>query len=135
MTPLRSFQEVVRTVTVGYPIPFVLCALIAFSMFCFSAALLRQDSLAWALFGIGCLPAVVGCGILVFAVVRRPELLRSERFGLINRYLDALSDSDMTDIMRDRLGKVINGFAEEPGPRRAENYAEGSQDDEENSSG
>ncbi len=58
-------------------------------------------------------------GLAGYAVLRKPELLRSERYSLLHRYIDVLDNSDMDAATQERLGKMISGFAEEPRPKKA----------------
>lgn len=123
MAAPRTFREVVRTVTVSYPVPFVVACLVAAGLICFGLAATARDSLAWIIAGTGAITLLSACGMAAYAVLRRPDLLRSERFSLLNRYFDALSDSDIDKEVRDRIGRVIEGFAE-PGPKKQLGRAE-----------
>jgi hypothetical protein len=53
-----------------------------------------------------------------YALVWKPELLRSESHSLLTRYFDVLEDSEMDAKTRERLSNVILGSAEELLPKR-----------------
>ena len=82
-----TFREIVRTVTVSYPIPFLFACLIAVLLFCFVGAAVVPAPLAWVFAATGVVSFLVAVGIAIFAVLRRPELLRSERHSLVSRVL------------------------------------------------
>ena len=85
----KIFQEVVRTVTVSYPIPFMLACLLGFALGCFGlAAVAANPVISGIILGTGCLSALAGAVSAGYAVLRKPELLRSERFNLMSRYMD-----------------------------------------------
>jgi hypothetical protein len=109
----RSFREAVRTVTVSYPVPFILAASLAFALTCLAGAVISSGGLRWLLAGVGTLAALNAMFLASYAVLWKPDLLRSERHSLLNRYLDVLEDSDTSKSTRDRFGRVIIGYAEE----------------------
>jgi hypothetical protein len=89
-------------------------------LFCFGgAAALREGPLAWLFAAVGAISFAVAAGIAIFAIWRRPELLRSERHSLISRYIDLLDDGDMDQSSRDAVGRMIDSFSEEPVPKSA----------------
>lgn len=118
LTP-GAMREVVRTVTVSYPVPFMLAALLTFALGCFGLAAAVHSGIAWLFGSIGGLASLMAFGFAGYAVLRKPELLRSERYSLLQRYIDVLDNSDMDAAAQERLGKLISGFAEEPRPKRA----------------
>jgi len=121
-----AFREIVRTVTVSYPIPFMFACLIAVLLFCFSGAAFVRESLVWVFAATGVASFLVAVGLAIFAIMRRPDLLRSERYSLVSRYIDMLDDGDMDQATRDAMARTIDGFTEEsvrknalPGSTRA----------------
>ena len=143
----RSFREIVRTVTVSYPIPFLFALLIAPSavlangvvqggvlsyllrnqgigtgrqslLFCFTGAAVLQGPKSWVFAATGIVSFLVAVGIAIYAVMRKPDLLRSERYSLVNRYIDLLEDGDMDQTTRDAAAKTIDGYMEESVPKR-----------------
>lgn len=59
----------------------------------------------------GCVAGLTGIGLVVYAVLLRPELLRSERHSLAERYLDWANDPYLDDATREAAGKVILGLS------------------------
>jgi hypothetical protein len=114
----RSFREIVRTVTVSYPIPFLFALLIAVLLFCFTGAAVLQGPKSWVFAATGIVSFLVAVGIAIYAVMRKPDLLRSERYSLVNRYIDLLEDGDMDQTTRDAAAKTIDGYMEESVPKR-----------------
>lgn len=112
----RLFQEVTRTVTVSYPVPFILACLLACGLGCFGvAATLGSQFLAGLIYVAGLIAMLAGIGFTGYALLRRPDLLRSERFNLMNRYIDVRGD-DRTDTGLDR---TMLTYLEEDLPKRA----------------
>jgi hypothetical protein len=100
--------------------------LIAVLLFCFGAAALVREPMAWVFAATGVASFTVAVGVAIFAIVRRPDLLRSERYSLVSRYIDILDDGDMDQATRDAMAKTIDSFTEVsvrknalPGPARA----------------
>jgi len=79
-------------------------------MFCFGLASAISNPLSWLFAGIGSLSAISGIGLAGFSVLRRPELLRSERHTLMTRYFDLLGDSDMPDGQRRSAGQLMSRY-------------------------
>ena len=82
MFETSGFREVVRSVNVSYPIPFLATVLLAFALACLGASLAAIGALRWALAGIGCFAALSAIGLVGYATLRKPELLRSEEWTL-----------------------------------------------------
>jgi hypothetical protein len=120
-----SFREATRTVTVSYPIPFLVATLLAFGLGCFGGALAAWGPLRWVFVGIGAFTALIAIGLAVYAVLHKPDLLRSERYSLFNRYFDMLGDAEMDQAARDAAGKTILGFIEPAVPKHARNDRSG----------
>jgi hypothetical protein len=73
----RGFREVVRTVTVSYPISFQIAALLTFTLGCFGGALVASDALRWLFAGVGASTPFAAIGFAGYAMLRKPDLLRS----------------------------------------------------------
>jgi hypothetical protein len=86
--------------------------LIAVLLFCFSGAALVRAPLAWIFAATGITSFITAVGVAIFAIVWRPDLLRSERYSLVSRYIDMLDDGDMDQATRDAVAKTIDGFSE-----------------------
>jgi hypothetical protein len=76
-------------------------------------ALAAGDMLRWLLAGTGAVAALSAVGLAAYAVLYKPELLRSERYTLVSRYFDMLGDVEMNQSARDAAGRTILSFAEE----------------------
>lgn len=87
-----SFREVLKTVHVSYPIPFVFACLLAFGLFGFSGAFFSSGWLQVVLAGFGGLSSCIAFLIILYGVFLRPNLLRSERFEIAMRGFDILGD-------------------------------------------
>jgi len=107
----RIFTEATKTASVSYPIPFILVTLLAFCLCCFGGAAFVSGVLLWVLIVAGCVTGLTGVALIVYAVFRRPELLRSERHSLAERYLDWANDPYLDDATRETAGKVILGLS------------------------
>ena len=119
MQESRAFTEVVRTVTVSYPIPFILACLLAFALGCMGlAAATASPIAAVVMLATGCLAALAGVGFAGYALLRRPDLLRSERFNVLNRYIDLIGD-DRNRAEQPSLDRVVLSYLEEAVPKKA----------------
>jgi threonine/homoserine efflux transporter RhtA len=116
---VTAFREIVRTVTVAYPIPFMFASLLAVLLFCFSGAAFVRESLVWVFAATGVASFTVAVGLAIFAIVRRPDLLRSERYSLVNRYIDVVGDDEMNRIDTTALDRTMLAFLEEDVPKKA----------------
>lgn len=113
-----ELRGIVRTIRIEYPVPYLTVILAVFSL----ASLGLSTTTPWptsaASAAIGAMAGLGAVGLPIYAALFRRELLRSEKFSLAVRYIDALEDNEMDPDARERLGKVIDGFAEPPVPRR-----------------
>ena len=120
MTDPRTFREIVRTVTVSYPIPFLVALLVAAGLIAFGMSAATGNRVAWLTGGAGLLMIAAACAIAIYAVLRRPDLLRSERHSLMTRAMDVLLDKDVSEGVRTRAGTLLDGLAAQPDiPKRA----------------
>ena len=114
----RSFREAIRTATVTYPVPFFVGVLLLFALLCFGGGLTVLGMLRWLLAGTAIVASASAIAAFGYALIRRPELLRSESHALLTRYFDVLGDRDMDAATRERVGNTILGVAEPRMPRR-----------------
>lgn len=114
-----GFREAIRTATVSYPIPFMFSVLLAFALACFGLATISSDALRWVLAVTAALCTLSAVLMGVYAIVFREGLLRSERHSLVQRYIEALGDSDMDPAARNALGRTILDFTDEKTPKKA----------------
>ena len=98
-----ALQRVVRSVTVSYPIPFFVAALLVFAILCFGGALTASLALRWVLMTVGTISFLVVVFLIVYGTVCERSLLRSERHDLASRALAMMSDSDMDKATRGRV--------------------------------
>jgi len=114
---IRAFHEVVRTVTVSYPIPFMMTCLLAFALGCIGFAMTTATPwIAAVLIVTACLIALAAVAFGGYALLRRPDLLRSERFNLLNRYIDVVGDHEVN---RAGLDRTMLAFLDEDVPKKA----------------
>lgn len=99
----RAFREVVRSVTVSYPVPFMFAAMLAFALACLGGALAAGGAFRWLLAAIGSIFAAAALFVVLYAMLRAPRLLRSERFELAHRVLDLIGDNEVDPVIRKGL--------------------------------
>ena len=114
-----SFREAIRTVSVSYPIPFLFATLLAFAVCCMGGAVAATDVLRWLFAGVSVIAALIAFALAIYAVLHKPELLRSEHYTLVSRYFDMLGDVEMPQSARDAAGRTILGVAEENTAKKA----------------
>jgi hypothetical protein len=74
--------------------------------------------LASIVVGLGATSALLAFVISGYAVLRRPELLRSERHTMAQSYLEWLRAGDQDESVRQSASKVILSLAEPAVPKR-----------------
>ena len=114
----KTFGEVTRTVSVTYPVPFLVAILMAAALGCFAGALATTDMLRWLIAGTGAVVALIALGIAVYAVICRPELLRSEQYNVINRYIDLVGDDRDRHTELSALDRTMLAFLDEAVPKK-----------------
>ncbi|MCX7383157.1 MAG: hypothetical protein NT133_17495 [Alphaproteobacteria bacterium] len=102
-----GFREAIKTADVSHPIPFLFVVLLAFAVSCFGVAVLAGDLLRWVVAGAGVIAMTSAIGMAIFAMIARPELLRSERHSLVTRAIDILGDSDMDPVTVESVERMV----------------------------
>lgn len=100
----RAFREAVRTVTVSYPIPFLAASAMTGGVVVLGLYAATQ---LWPLALAGTLSVVSAIALAAYAVIWKPELLRSERHTLQQRLLDIIGDGDLNPEARMTIGKAL----------------------------
>ena len=113
----RLFQHAIRSATVTYPIPFVFSMLVLFAVACFSGTLLAADWLRilFAVSGVTSMGSAIG--LVAYAMIRRPEMLRSERHVLHMTMAQMIGDKEMDPVLRDRLSHAVLDADDRPRPK------------------
>ena len=62
--------------------------------------------------------ALIALGIAVYAVICRPELLRSEQYNVINRYIDLVGDDRDRHTELSALDRTMLAFLDEAVPKK-----------------
>ncbi len=112
-----TFREAIRTTTVSYPVPFIFGLLLLFSLLCFGGGFAADGGLRWLLAGTASVSALTAFISWGYALLRKPELLRSERHALLVRYFEALGNKDMDPKTRERVSNAILAAAEQLVPK------------------
>ena len=98
----------IRTVTVFYPVPSTLMALLTFALGCFGLAVAVHGGIAWLLGSAGGLASLMAFGFAGYAMLHKPGLLRSEHHSAPCRYLHVGDDSDMdADQFQDEIANLV----------------------------
>jgi hypothetical protein len=105
-----GFREVVRTVTVHYPVPFVLALLSAFALACFGLAAIMASPLNVIAGLVGAFSGAGMVGLSAYVFLLRPELLRSEKHSLVSRAFDIFLDPETSNIAREQTGRVVDAL-------------------------
>jgi hypothetical protein len=110
----RIFHEAIRSATVTYPIPFVFGVLLLFALFCLSGSLVITEWLRVLLAALGAGSAVSAVALVAYAIIFRPEMLRSEQHVLSMRMAQMIGDKDMDPALRERLGHLVIDAEDRP---------------------
>ena len=88
-------------------------------LFCFTGAAVLQGPKSWVFAATGIVSFLVAVGVAIYAVVWKPDLLRSERYSLASRYIDLVGDSEMSITDRAALDRTMLAFLDEDVPKQA----------------
>jgi len=114
----RAFREAIRTVDVSYPIPYLVSVVLAFglALLAFACALGGALRICLVLAALAC--AAYALALIAFTVLRKPELLRSERHTQISRLIEVVSDRDTAPDARGAARDAIRFLSETKGLKR-----------------
>jgi hypothetical protein len=95
MLPWRGIREITRSASgsAPVPVPFAFAACLAFAGFCLRSGQSADGLMRWIFVGFAVVAVAGGLGLFIFAALRRPELLRSERHVLTQRLFQFAEDS------------------------------------------
>ena len=113
----RLFQQAIRSATVTYPVPFIFGILLLFAVICFGGSILTSDWLRILLGIMGAGSGVSAIAIVVYAIMCKPELLRSEHHVQSMTIAQIIGDKDMDPAVRDHLSRTITYHADHLGPK------------------
>ena len=100
-------MRLVRSVTVSNPVPFMAVCLLVFAFGCFAlVATMPHDLFAVAILLGGFISLVAGVTSALYGLFRHPDLMRSERFHVMNRFLDLHGD-DRVPLHHTRLSETM----------------------------
>lgn len=89
----------------------MMTCLLAFALGCIGFATTTATPwIAVVLMAIAGLNALAAVSFAGYALLRRPDLLRSERFNLLNRYIDVVGDHEAN---RTGLDRTVLAFLDE----------------------
>ena len=126
-----GFREIARSASITYPVPYAFALCLAFTLATLGGAVWASSPLRWVLVGFGATSMLYGLVIHTFAVLRKPELLRSERYQTVQRVIGFVEDSDRGPetielgrlMLDDRPMKKVS-----PSPERRQERTEHEQD-------
>jgi hypothetical protein len=104
---LHTAREVISGRQISYPVPYILVILCVLCLACLIVAAHSADATQTIALVLACSAFVTAIAILVFAVVFRPELLRSERHEQTMRLIDIVGDPEMDQADRAKLGTAL----------------------------
>ncbi len=109
MSDPGNFREIVRTVRIEYPIPYVAVVLASFSLACLGITAILPAQMIWVAGTLSVLAGIGAIGLPVYAMLRRPELLRSEQHSLVSRAMDIMLDKSASEEARSKAGQIVEG--------------------------
>jgi hypothetical protein len=118
------FREIVRTVTVSYPVPFIFAGLLGVFFFSVTGAAVLHEPMNWMFAAAGIVAFLIAAGIVIYAVVRRPDLLRSERHQQAIRLIEIVGDKEMDQAARAEFMAALLGNDAKPRGRRGTRMGE-----------
>jgi hypothetical protein len=115
----RILHEAIRSATVTYPIPFVFGVMLLFATLCLGGSIVVADGLRILFAVLGATSAVSAVALVAFAVIFRPEMLRSEQHVLSMRMAQMIGDKDMEPGLRERLSHLVIDAEDRPRSKSA----------------
>ncbi len=102
-------REIVRTARIEFPVPYICVVLVVLAMGGMGLASFQSTPLSWFSEGLGLLSGIAAIALPLYAAVRKPELLRSERHIMVSQAFTVLLDKDITQEARTQIGKIVDG--------------------------
>ena len=103
----RLFQEAIRSATATYAIPFMSTVLLLFALLSLVRCALFNDAMRILLATCGSVSSITAIGSYIYAIFRKPELLRSEQHVERMTIANMIYDKDMDPAVRDQLGRTL----------------------------
>lgn len=116
----RILQEAIRSATVTYPIPFVFSALLLFAALCLGGSMVTFGWLQVLLAVLGAAGFASAVVLVAFALMFRPETLRSEQHVLSMRMAQMIGDKEMDPAVRERLSHLVIDPEDRPRAKSSE---------------
>ena len=124
LTP-KQIRQALGELTTSYSLPSLIRMGLISGLVVLALGATRKADMAgfWALFGLGGLLLLGTFAGVVAIVVRKPELLRSEKATLIHTALDIFGDDTIGDIGQERVERTVTRYIEtdQEKPGRSEN--------------
>jgi hypothetical protein len=131
----RILQEAIRSATVTYPIPFVFGVLLLFAVLSLGGTMAASEwwvRVLLATLGTGGFVSAVA--LVAYAIILKPETLRSEQHVLSMRMAQIIGDKDTDPAVRERLTHMVIDAEDRPRskypePRTGGDGGDGSNDE------
>jgi hypothetical protein len=94
---------------VSYPVPFIFAGFLAVFFFSFTGAAVLHEPMSWLFAAAGVVAFLVAVGIAIYGIMKRPDLLRSERHQQTMRLINIVGDSEMDQTARTQLMTTLLG--------------------------
>ncbi|MGD0430619.1 MAG: hypothetical protein ABSA58_05955 [Acetobacteraceae bacterium] len=134
MMDARILHEAIRSATVTYPIPFVFGVLLLFAVLCLGGSMAASEWLRVLLAALGTGGFVSAVALVAYAIILKPETLRSEQHVLSMRMAQIIGDKDTDPAVRERLTHMVidaddRPRSKYPEPRTGRDGEDGSNDE------
>ena len=100
---LHTAREVISGHHITYPVPYILVILSALCLACLITAIFAVGTVQTVALALSCAAFLGTMAVIAYALLCRPDLLRSERHEEIMRLIDVVADSDMDQATRTKL--------------------------------
>jgi hypothetical protein len=111
-----NLREATRSVHVSYPVPYLATALLLAGLTIIGLATAFSGWEKGLLLGFAGSLFLVALFIVVWSVSARPDLLKSEKYVLLDRIMTGIGDKDMDPQARERLQmQVLGSLTSAPG--------------------
>ncbi len=111
MLPPDSLHVLRREVRATYPVSFLVGSFLVAGILALGLAVFcDRATLSWACFGTGIALLVTATGITLFGIIRRPEMLKSERTRFAEQALQIVGNDDISRATGERVIQITGHY-------------------------
>ncbi len=111
----KDVRTVIGEVRATYAVPFLLAMLFGAAILVLVLSAFVPGPLAWGLFGVAATLIVAALLLLAYAVLRRPDMLRSERYRAFSQVMTIIGNDELSARDKDRYVRMLDRYVGQGG--------------------